>query len=327
MVFLIYLSSVTLLSSCLHLPNEDIQEASSYFYPRVDFLQRVEPRGNRILFGTNPGHTLLSTTKISTRTQPAYFSFSFNLGELRSDWYRPLQDFLTRENHYSLLQIDIHILNPNGQCYAQSISDGFLNEQLDGLGFGLRQIGRPTILRFAPEFNTIWFSCDPQEYQTAWRRLGEVIRYRWNLRQVALVWTSSGEGHSSIMKYFPGDEYVDWWSLEVHTPKELRNKTTDTVLHLASENGYPILLGASTPLSTTPKTSEQLWSMWFKPLFSFLREQPLIKALTYNNWIELETSGDPIVAEQFHLELSDPTYQLADKYETLKWLLDLENPE
>ena len=131
MVFLIYLSSLTLLSSCLHLPNEDIQEASSYFYPRVDFLQRFEPRGNRILFGTNPGHTLLSATKISTRTQPAYFSFSFNLGELRSDWYRPLQDFLRRENHYSLLQIDIHILNPNGQCYAQSISDGFLNEQLE----------------------------------------------------------------------------------------------------------------------------------------------------------------------------------------------------
>jgi len=66
--------------------------------------------------------------------------------------------------------------------------------------------------------------------------------------------------------------------------------------------------------------------MWFKPLFSFLQKQPLIKAFTYNDWIELDTSGDPIVAEQFHLELSDPIYQLADKYEPLKWLLDLETP-
>ncbi|MEE3232803.1 MAG: hypothetical protein VX294_01435 [Candidatus Latescibacterota bacterium] len=326
MVFLLYLSSLTFLSSCLHFANEDIEENPGYFYPRTDFLQRFEPRGNRILFGTNASNTLLSATTISTRTQPVYFSFSFTLGELRSDWYMPLQDFLARQNHYSLLQIDLHILNPNGQCYAQAISDGFLNEQLDGLGFGLRQIGHPTMLRFAPEFNAIWSTCEPHKYQNAWRRLGEVIRHRWNLEHVALVWTSSGEGHSQIMEYFPGNEYVDWWSLEIHTPKELRNKTTDTVLYLASENGYPILLGASTPLSSTPKTSEQLWFMWFKPLFSFLQKQPLIKAFTYNDWIELDTSGDPIVAEQFHLELSDPIYQLADKYEPLKWLLDLETP-
>lgn len=325
MVLLIYFSSLLFFSSCIHHASGDIEQNPRYFYPRVDFLQNIEPRGNHILFGTNPSYSLLSGTTTSNRSQPVYFSYSFNLNELRPNWYRPIQDFLATRNHYFLLQIDIYILRPHGECYAQAISDGLLNEQLDGLGFGLRQIRRPTILRFAPEFNAEWSDCSPEKYKDAWKKFGQVIQYRWNLRQVALAWTASGAGHGNIMEYFPGDEYIDWWSLEIHTPKELRNSTVATVMNLATENGYPILLGASTPLSTTPKTSEQLWSMWFNPLFSFLKKQPLIKAFTYKNWHELETSGDPIVAERFHLELSDPIYQLSSEYEALEWILDLKN--
>ena len=320
----IYLTMVVTLTSCLYVANDVAKESLSYFYPRVDFIQRIEPRGNKILFGVNPSYSPLSATPTSTRAHPAYFAYSFNLRELRSNWYRLIQDLLTRSNYYDLLQIDIHILTPEGQCYGQAISDGFLNDQLDALGHGLRQIRRPTILRFAPEFNAIWSTCSPQEYKDAWRRLGEVIRHRWKLRHVATAWTLSGDGHPKIMEYFPGDEYVDWWSLEVHTPRELQNITVNTAMQFALENGYPILLGASTPLTKSPRTSEDLWSMWFEPLLSLVRKQPLIKAFTYNDWIDLDTSGDPVIAEQFYLELSNPIYQLAGDYETLNWLLDLD---
>ena len=99
MILLIFFSFLTLFSSCIHHTSEDIERYPRYFYPRVDFLQNIEPRGNHILFGTNPSYSLLSGTTTSTRSQPVYFSYSFNLSELRPNWYRPIQDFLETKNH------------------------------------------------------------------------------------------------------------------------------------------------------------------------------------------------------------------------------------
>ena len=93
-------------------------------------------------------------------------------------------------------------------------------------------------------------------------------------------------------------------------------------MQFALENSYQFS-GASTPLTKSPRTSEDLGLCGSNPAL-FGAQTTSYKAFTYNDWIDLDTSGDPVIAEQFYLELSNPIYQLAGDYETLNWLLDLD---
>ena len=291
------------------------------FASRSDFLQRLEPRGDRILFGSGIDFDPFTDRSSLERTQPAYYEVAYDLATLPYDWYLPLRDLLARHEHYLLLQIDVGMASA-GQSYAQAVSDGRLDEAIDALCFGLTQLGRPAFLRVGPECNNPWNDYDPESYQRAWQRLAQTLRDRWNLQHVALVWSIAADGHREYMALYPGDEYVDWWSIDVYTPAELNQRTAHSFVAEAAERSYPVLLETATPMSRTPKSGDELWRQWFDPLFEFLRQTRNIKALSYRDWAEFRRAGDAVAAERFQLELSDPTYQQATTLEELRWFLE-----
>ena len=102
-----------------------------------------------------------------------------------------------------LLQVDIRFANA-GTAYAQAVADGQLDEAIDGLCFGLQQLGRPVFLRLAPEANSSWNDYDPEAYKTAWRRVAQTLRDRWQLRNIALVWSIAADGYADYMTFYPG---------------------------------------------------------------------------------------------------------------------------
>ena len=144
------------------------------------------------------------------------------------------------------------------------------------------------------------------------------------LRNIALVWSIAADGYADYMAFYPGDAYVDWWSIDIFTPAELRQRTTHAFIAAAAERSYPVLLETATPMSKTPKSGDDLWRMWFTPLFELLRQQRNIKALTYRDWADFSRLGDGVAVERFRLELSDPTYQQATELSELRWFLEWE---
>ncbi|MGB1719125.1 MAG: hypothetical protein ACPHO6_13250, partial [Candidatus Latescibacterota bacterium] len=126
-------------------PTED---TPSVFASRSDFLQRLEPRGERILFGAGIDFDPFADRSALERTQPAYYEVVYDLAALPYDWHLPLRELLARHENYVLLQVDIRFANA-GTAYAQAAADGQLDEAIDGLCFGLQQLGRPVFLRLA----------------------------------------------------------------------------------------------------------------------------------------------------------------------------------
>ncbi|MFT5378021.1 MAG: hypothetical protein ACI906_004864 [Candidatus Latescibacterota bacterium] len=300
--------------------NEHVDGLPS-FASRTDHLQRLEPRGEHILFGSGVDFDPYANRNSLQRTRPAYYTVAYDLSTLPYDWHLPLRDLLAGHEDYMLLQIDISMVY-DGRPYVEAVADGQLDEAIDRLCFGLRQLNRPTFVRFGYEFNSTWNKYDPELYRRAWQRFGQTLRNRWDLERVALVWTAAADGHGPYMDYYPGDEYVDWWSIEVYTPADLRQPRTRGFIRRAAEHGYPILLGASTPMSKTPKDSEELWQQWFERLFGFLRSQANIKAFSYRDWTQLSHEAESVLSERFRLELSDPTYQHAAPLDELRWFLE-----
>ena len=301
-------------------PTED---TPSVFASRSDFLQRLEPRGERILFGSGIDFDPFADRSSLERTQPAYYEVIYDLAALPYDWHLPLRELLARHENYVLLQVDIRLTHA-GSPHAQAVADGQLDEAIDGLCFGLQQLGRPVFLRLAPEANSPWNDYDPEAYRGAWIRVVQTLRDRWQLRNIALVWSVAADGYADYMNFYPGDAYVDWWSIDIYTPTELRQRTTRAFIVSAAERSYPVLLETATPMSKTPKSGDELWRLWFTPLFDLLRQQRNIKALTYRDWADFSRLGDDVAVERFRLELSDPIYQQATELNDLRWFLEWE---
>ena len=98
------------------------------------------------------------------RTQPAYYEVIYDLAALPYDWHLPLRELLARHENYVLLQVDIRLTHA-GSPHAKAVADGQLDEAIDGLCFGLQQLGRPVFLRLAPEANSPWNDYDPEAYR------------------------------------------------------------------------------------------------------------------------------------------------------------------
>jgi hypothetical protein len=68
----------------------------------------------------------------------------------------------------------------------------------------------PIFLRFASEMNGAWtrYGGDPLQYRTKWGIVHKVMaRYAPN---VAMVWCVNSIPETTIARFYPGDEYVDW---------------------------------------------------------------------------------------------------------------------
>jgi hypothetical protein len=192
----------------------------------------------------------------------------------------------------------------------------------------LNSLGRPMFIRIGYEFNGTWYSpmYQPEPYK-AWFRL--VTNYlRANNVPAATVWCAF-PGYSSyygswdyLKDFYPGNEYVDWWSIDSFPPNTLSDPMTLGFLDKAEEYGKPVLIGETTPTGVGAEDASD-WDAWFVPFFNLIHSRKGIKAHTYINYdwslyVGLDTWGDarletadPYVRSRYILEMSDPLYKHA----------------
>jgi hypothetical protein len=183
---------------------------------------------------------------------------------------------------------------------------------IDAIVAGLASLNRPVFYRPGYEANGPWNGYDAAMFIQNFRTLSDAIRAA-DL-PVAMVWNvvvgdfGSHSNFSNVMNYYPGDDYVDWWSMNVFGAVEFTaGKLAQKQLFFdaADAAGFPILIGEATPQFDGAESAND-WDHWFEDFFDLIEHNPEIKAHTYINWDWAQTVEWP-TWEDASLENADPS--------------------
>ncbi len=220
----------------------------------------------------------------------------------------------------SAVQIGLYLV---GQ--TQNIAEGNLDDHIKQLGAYFNALKETAFyLRIGYEFDGNWNRYEGERYQKAFRKIVEVLRGE-GVTNVAYVWQSSTSpvddlldgGREDLLKYYPGDDYVDWfgvsWFLRLD---ERATATTNTIstqqflldemLALARSKEKPVMIAESANqgyhntdltnanigsiwdgaagLGGRVKTAELIWEEWYAPYFDYIhKNDDVIRAVSYIN--------------------------------------------
>ncbi len=156
---------------------------------------------------------------------------------------------------------------------------------------------------------------------------------------MATVWCYATEGmHKDFMSFYPGDEYVDWWGIDLFSPEHFAAGDTKRFLDEARARRFPVMIGESTPRWVTAVRGEVSWRSWFQQYFRLMANYPHIKAFSYitYNWADYYKVGsslhdwgdarvweDSLVFSRWKKTLENPVFVHAQSRDSLRLILGL----
>ncbi len=306
---------------------------------RGDYGRRLEPAGDVVLHGAGQDpqafreyyeavgmhKPVLYMTYVSLKDDlPAYFESL----RLELNGYAP-----------NVIVPQIGLMMTGGaddqhhpeQHYERDVAEARYDDQIEALCAGLRQLERPAYLRIGFEFNGPWFGYEPEPYKAAWIRIVSALRQH-KLDEVATAWCycplPGSREHPAgrdrdYLPYYPGDEWVDWWAIDLFSVGDFTLDNTLAFMGDAQQRGYPVMIGESTPRwAGGVEGSEATWHRWFVPYFAFIHQHPAVKAFCYiswdwtkypvwSDWGDARIGVNDVILEQYKQELADPLFQHA----------------
>ena len=196
------------------------QHAQRPYVARKNFNAINEPVG-KVLHGAGQDYqSYIDYTSLFPANNQPHFSMSYvNLSGSFGDidgW------FFNRVGHANAHQIGIEFVGKANEM-ANGVYDANIEYFLDRLA----QLGTPAFIRIGYEFEGPWNQYTPAQYVGAFQRITGKLRAR-NIPNVATVWCAAGgsAGHqsmSTIMSYYPGDFFVDWWGVDMFAADQFTN--------------------------------------------------------------------------------------------------------
>ena len=330
----------------------------SDYVTRSDYGQRLEPVGNFIIPGA--GQTDLATflaysNSLPTNARPElYMAYIDMRGTDLTAWCANLLKKLNQAGPYVIPQIGIAMYNDleaqGADSYVDDVANGRYDANIVEFVTGLKNLHRPVYIRIGNEMNGFWTGYDPQGYIKAFRHITDMIRGLDFLQEVATVWdvtldttmNASGDG-SDYMQYYPGDEYVDWWGVNLFS-REVMNLPVAEQFMLKSTQGadgkhpHPVMIGESSPRGTGVADGQKSWDEWFGPYFDFIKRHANIKAISYIDqdwsagdaaykaWGDSRVQSNPVVFQNWKNEIEDPIYINQADEKTIRRRLGLVMP-
>jgi len=172
----------------------------------------------------------------------------------------------------------------NGAGQDKAVADGLYDENIQLLINALRKFNRPVFIRIGYEFEGGWNGYKPEPYKATFVKIAKAIKEA--KLDVATVWCSGGSpvAHNKLMEYYPGDEWVDWWGVDIFSPNQMTFPTLFEFLNAADNHKKPVMIGESTPRHVGVQDGAKSWEQWFQPYFDLIYKNPQIKAFCYINW-------------------------------------------
>lgn len=310
-------------------------EYSSPYLPRMDFGARLEPAQGIIHgAGQDPGSYLEYSALFAEEHRPlmqmTYVPLTEGVEPVRA-WQRSIaQSLKDLQDQPTTLQIGLNMTmgNDDGTGAAGQVAAGQHDKAVAALVDALKTLDVPTYLRIGYEFEGEWNNYTPTGYVGAFKRITDAIRAA-GLEHVATVWCAAGGsagfiGNDELMSYYPGDDYADWWGVDIFSPEEIPHPWLGQFYALAQQHRKPVMIGENTPRYVGADKGWHSWYRWYKPFFEMVRQYPQIKAISYINWDWVYWSNtlgfqwhdwedarlkqNDLVTELYKLEMSNPAW-------------------
>ena len=253
---------------------------------RHHYHQRLEP-AQGILHGAGQDRKGFDAYNavLGSGMQPGLVMFYAGLraGKELLPWGEKIRAFLQDEGRPPLLpQIGLSMTRDGTpeEHYEHEVLAGLHDRALDYLAEALLSWKRPLFLRIGYEFNGAWNGYQKETFGPAFRYV--VTHLRRAGVPFAAVWCAAMEGERDIMPYYPGDEWVDWWGIDLFSTDQLDPQ--DAFYTLAHRHRKPVMIGESTPRYVGTLKGQESWDEWFAPYFKIMQKQAGIKAFCYINW-------------------------------------------
>jgi len=322
---------------------EDINyDIDSAYLPRVNFGQKYEPKGNYILHGAGQaanGVTISFDNYVAALGDTALMP-AISMGYVAPhhhfvDWTEYMKVGLERyPDEYVMLQVGVHFNRDEDpdNVYYEEIADGEMDMIVKALILQLKSFDRPVYVRPGFEFNGEWNGyTDAEIYKRAFIRFCELVD-EVEAKNIAILWCYNPDAQDkNYLKYYPGDQYVDWWAIDIFRIGSVESENTLAFLADAEAHRKPVMITEATPY-TYDVAADEGWDEWFVPYFDFIRDHPVIKATCYinwkwtdypqwSNWGDARLEESTVVLANYIGELSDPIYLHAGTQAALTPLL------
>lgn len=247
----------------------------------------LEPADGRVLHGAGQSSDALADyTAAVPGTPPAFMMTYVGLkGDVKA-WGARLKTELAKYDWPLIPQVGLSMTrdgHPEDR-YEDQVAAGAYDAHIEDFCAVLKDLGRPAFVRIGYEFNGHWNGYRAESFVQAWKRIAAAI-HRHGLDRVALVWCYAPEGNDKdFASFYPGDEHVDWWSIDLFSPSHFTAPDTVAFMDAARRAGYPVLIGESTPRHVGVLEGATSWEKWFVPLIGFLQRWPHTKGLSYIAW-------------------------------------------
>ncbi|WP_221032647.1 hypothetical protein [Actomonas aquatica] len=204
------------------------------YAPRVEFGARLEPHGT-ILHGAGqdpgagftPSGFIEYAEAIGPERAPALFMTYIGLGQTAAEiraWGRDLRQKLAAVGGLDLRpQIGLALTSgrEGGTGIDDEVAAGHHDDRIAAFVAALAALDRPAYVRIGYECEGSWNGYRPDTYRTAFVRITSAIRHVE--LPVATVWCVAGGSSGAttiddLLPYYPGDDWVDWWSIDLFPP-------------------------------------------------------------------------------------------------------------
>ena len=200
--------------------------------------------------------------------------------------------------------------------YEHDVAAGKYDTNLVVLLTSLKQLNVPFYIRIGYECNGSWNGYRPEAYKKAFQYVTQMIRA--NGIEAATVWCPHPNNLQEAMAYYPGDEWVDWWAVDIFSPGHI-NESRPLIAE-AHKHSKPMMIGESTPRGVGVLEGKTSWDKWFGPYFELIHASPGIKAFCYinwnwaehpqwKNWGDARLQQNKEVADLYRKEMALPLYQ------------------
>ncbi len=191
----------------------------------------------------------------------------------------------------------------NFRGLEHDVSTGMRDPDLMVLADALHNIGRPTLVVIGARFNATGALYEPSAYIGSFRHATDIMR-KAHLN-CAMVWAPTARGlvNSQFMKWYPGDDVVDWWGLDFADERDFNSAGTKAFVDASVRHRKPVVISASAP----DAKSEAEALKWYAAIFDLIRANPAIKGISLP-WPAKRLARWPKVAAYVKQQLVDPRF-------------------
>jgi len=303
---------------------------------RPYFGARLEPPDGRVITGAGqtPEGFKDYYEAIGTNKPVVYMTYMrLNLANITERFVKLKAELEKYPQTFLIPQIGLG-MNHSGKNplhYADKVVAGKFDAQLDQFCAGLKDLDRPAFIRIGYEFNGSWNGYEPESYKAAFRYVTAKIR-KAGLENVATVWCLGGAGSMDYMPFYPGDDVVDWWAVDLFSAGIMTKKGIQEFMAASLKHGKPVMIGESAPKGKRLAVANKAWDEWFVPYFQFINRYKNVKAFCYINqdwdsigkwkgWGDSRLSQNAEILKKFQEQIGSAKFlHGADREQTLKAL-------